>query len=164
MLYLRSLRLSWFLFIVFSLFCSASVISTIISSISLICSASVTLLLFPSSVFFIQLLCYSLLIICSLVTLGPFETLLVSFWSMLPFYFWDLRLSLASLLSILFWEDSLFPLHLFGFVDFYLTPSCISLSSHFNLLCLQSPFCRLQGHSSSYIRCLLSVGGMECLV
>ena len=63
MLYLRSLRLSWFLFIVFSLFCSASVISTILSSSSLICSASVTLLLFPSSVFFTRLLCYSLLII-----------------------------------------------------------------------------------------------------
>ena len=56
MLSQRSLRLSSFLFTLFSLFCSMAVISTILSSRSLICSsASVILLLIPSSVFFISL-------------------------------------------------------------------------------------------------------------
>ena len=131
----RFLRLSSILFSLFSLLCSSAFIYIILSSSSLIYSASVTLLLFPSSVFFIQLLCCSLLIISYLVTLGPFETLLLSFWSMPPFYFWDLRLSLVSLLSILFQEDSLFPLHLFGFVDFYLTPSSTTYFSVF-IFCL----------------------------
>ena len=49
----RSLRLSSILFILFTLFCFLAVISTILSSSSLIrSSASVTLLLIPSSVFF----------------------------------------------------------------------------------------------------------------
>ena len=53
MLSQRSLRLSSFLFILFSLFCYSAVISTILSSSSLIhSSASVILLLIPSSVFF----------------------------------------------------------------------------------------------------------------
>ena len=53
MLSQRSLRLSSFLFILFSLFYSTAVNSTILSSRSLICSyASVILLLIPSSVFF----------------------------------------------------------------------------------------------------------------
>ena len=48
----RSLRLSSVLFILFSLFCSSQVISTILSSNSLICSsASDILLLIPSRVF-----------------------------------------------------------------------------------------------------------------
>ena len=50
----KSLRLSSFLFILFSLFCSTAIISTILPSSSLIhSSASVTLPLIPSSVFFI---------------------------------------------------------------------------------------------------------------
>ena len=52
----RSLRLSSFLFILFSLFFYASVISTILSSISLIrFSASVILLPVPSSIFVIPI-------------------------------------------------------------------------------------------------------------
>ena len=62
MLSQRSLRLSSFLFILFSIFCSVAVISTILSSRSFICSsASVILLLIPSGVLFIS--------VCSLVLL-----------------------------------------------------------------------------------------------
>ena len=57
------LRLSSFLFIVFPIFCSAAVISTILYSRSLIhSSASLILLLIPYSVLFIS--------VCSLVFLG----------------------------------------------------------------------------------------------
>ena len=57
MLSQRSLRLSSFLYIPFSLFCSAAVISTILSSGSLVhSSVSVILLLIPSSVFFISVI------------------------------------------------------------------------------------------------------------
>ena len=53
----RSLRLSSILFILFSLFCSSALISTLLSSSSLICSsASVFLLLIPSSYFFISII------------------------------------------------------------------------------------------------------------
>ena len=56
----------------FSLFCFLTVISTILSSGSLIrSSASIILLLIPSS-FSFQLLCCSSLILCSLVLLGPY--------------------------------------------------------------------------------------------
>ena len=55
MLSQQSLRLYLFLFIMFSLLCSVSVISTLLSSSSLICSsASVFLVLVPSSVFLIS--------------------------------------------------------------------------------------------------------------
>ena len=53
----RSLRLSSVLFILFTLFCSSEVISTILSSNSLIrSSASDTLLLIPSRVFLISVI------------------------------------------------------------------------------------------------------------
>uniref|UniRef100_A0A8C6CBZ5 Uncharacterized protein n=1 Tax=Monodon monoceros TaxID=40151 RepID=A0A8C6CBZ5_MONMO len=59
----RSLRLSSFLFILFSLFCFAAVNSTILSSRSLICSSvSVILLLIPSSVFFILVIVLFILV------------------------------------------------------------------------------------------------------
>ena len=61
MLSQRSLRLSSVLFILFPLFCSLAVISTILSSSSLIhSSASVILLLIPSSIFFISIFGYYL--------------------------------------------------------------------------------------------------------
>ena len=57
MLSQRSLRLSSILFILFSLFCSPAVNSTILSSSSHICfSASVILLLVPSRVFLISVI------------------------------------------------------------------------------------------------------------
>ena len=53
----RSLRLSSVLFVLFTLFCSSEVISTILSSSSLICSsASDILLLIPSRVFLISVI------------------------------------------------------------------------------------------------------------
>ena len=53
----RSLRLPSVLFILFTLFCSSEVISTILSSSSLICSsASNILLLIPSRVFLISVI------------------------------------------------------------------------------------------------------------
>jgi len=53
----RSLRLSWALFILFTLFCSSEVISTILSSSSLIhSSASDILLLIPSRVFLLSVI------------------------------------------------------------------------------------------------------------
>ena len=60
------------LFILFSLFCSVVVISTILSSRSVIrSSASFILLLIPSREFLIYLLCWSSLFVCSLVLLRP---------------------------------------------------------------------------------------------
>ena len=57
----RSLRLSLALFILFTLFCSSEVISTILSSSSLICSfASDILLLIPSRVFLISVVLFCL--------------------------------------------------------------------------------------------------------
>ena len=72
MLSQRSLRLSSILVILFSLCCSAVVISTILSSRSLIrSSASVILLLIPSREFLISFIVLSSLFVCSLVLLGP---------------------------------------------------------------------------------------------
>ena len=58
-----SLRLSSILFILLTLFCSAEVISTILSSSSLICSsASDILVLIPSRVFLISVVCLCMFI------------------------------------------------------------------------------------------------------
>ena len=67
----RSLRLSSVLFILFTLFCSSEVIPTILSSHSLIhSSASDTLLLIPSRVFLISVLCCLSLFVYSFILLG----------------------------------------------------------------------------------------------
>ena len=70
-----------------------------------------------------------------------------------PFYFQDFGSSLLSLLWMLF--QVLFPLHLFSLVGFYhvpLTAVRFSLFSFYLMCCVwDSPFCRLQGHSSSYV-------------
>ena len=66
----RSLRLSSFLFILFTLFCSSEVISTILSSSSLIRSSTLDiLLLIPSKVFLISAIVLSLHVY-SLILLG----------------------------------------------------------------------------------------------
>ena len=113
-------------FILFSLFCSAAVSSTILSSRSLIySSASVILLLIPCREFLISFI-VSFTIVCSLFS---------SSWSLFvfsPFYFQDFRSSLLSLLCILFQVDCLFPLYLFGLVCFYLAPSCAAYFSVFS--------------------------------
>ena len=68
MLSQRSLKLSSFLFILFSIFCSVALISTIPSSRPFICSsASNILLLIPSSVFIIHLCLFVLFLGTSLV-------------------------------------------------------------------------------------------------
>ena len=72
MLSQKSLRLSSILFILFSLFCSLAVISTILSYSSLICSsASVILLLIPSRVFLVSIIVLFITVFCSLVLLDP---------------------------------------------------------------------------------------------
>ena len=74
MLSQRSLRLSSFLFVLFSLFCSMAVNSTILSSRSLIrSSASVILLLIPSSVLF----SFCIVHLCSLILLVVFSLILL---------------------------------------------------------------------------------------
>ena len=65
----RSLRLSSILFILFSLFCSLAIISTVLSSSSLIRSSASVILLFLLVYFSFQLLCCSSLFVCSLLLL-----------------------------------------------------------------------------------------------
>src|SRR5574337_1321273 len=67
----RSLRLSSVLFILFTLFCSSEVISTILSSSSLIhSSASGILLLVPSRVFLTSVIVLFVSVCFSLILLG----------------------------------------------------------------------------------------------
>ena len=83
--------------------------------------------------------------------------------SVAPFYFQDFGSSLLSLLWILF--QVLLPLHLFSLVGFYHVPStaiCFSLFSFYLMCCVWgSPFCRLQGHSSSYPHVYLPWVGLD---
>ena len=79
MLSQRSAKLSLFLFILLSFFCSGTMISTILSSSSVIYpSASVSLLLIPSSVFFISVIVFFILFGCSLYILILCLKLLIS--------------------------------------------------------------------------------------
>ena len=89
MLSQRSLRLSSFLFILFCVFCSSVVISSILSSSSLILLPQLFCYWFLLVYFSFQLLCCSSLFACFLVLLGPCQTFLIFSWSMPPFYFWD---------------------------------------------------------------------------
>ena len=67
----KYLKLSLFLFIFFSVFCSAAVILTILPSSSLICSSpSLILLLIPSNVFFHFSYCIIQLLVCFLCLLA----------------------------------------------------------------------------------------------
>ena len=85
----RSLRLSSFLFILFCVFCSSVVISSILPSSSFILLAQLFCYWFLLVYLSFQLLCCSSLFACSLVLLGPCQTFLIFSWSMPPFYFWD---------------------------------------------------------------------------
>ena len=107
MLYLmlsqRSLRLLSFLFILF--FCSASFISTILSSSSLVCpSASVILLVVPTSVFLISIIvfiadCLFFSSSRSLLNISFIpQSMSTVYLSVPPFYFQDFGSSLLSLL------------------------------------------------------------------
>ena len=147
-----------FILFFFSLFCSASVISTVQSSSSLIHSSSVTALLVPSSIFLISVLhcswltVYSLILLCPFKTFLPFSSSMRSVYlSMPPFCFEGFGSSLLWLFGIIFHADSLFPPHVLGLVGLHLVPSpaaYFSVFILFNLLCLGSPFCRLEGCSS----------------
>ena len=76
------------------------------------------------------------------------------------FYFQGFGSSLLSLFWILFHVDYLSPLHLLGLVRFCLAPSsavCFSVLILLNLLCLGSPFQRLQVSSFRCFSCLSPV-------
>ena len=106
----RSFRLSSFIFIHFSIFCSVAVIFTILSTKSCNCSsASVILLLIAPSVFVIS---FS----CSLV-LGLWYTFLTS-----SLFSQDPGSASLSLFWFIFLEDCLSPLPLVAFPGFYLVP------------------------------------------
>ena len=95
MLSQRSLRLSSILFILFSLFCSAVVISTILSSRSLIrSSAPVILQLIPSREFLISFIVF-FLIVCLYFSSSRSLLNVSCFFSL---YFQDFGSSLLSLL------------------------------------------------------------------
>ena len=237
-----SLRLSSFLFILFSLFFSSTVISTILSSSSFICSsASVSLLLIPSGVFLKNIYLFILalpvlsccmqdlhcsmwdllVVACGFLSCGTWalswgmhagSSSLTRDWTQAPcigsaecypldhqgsppssvflisvivlfiivcLFFCSSR----SLLNVSCIFSILFPI--FGVIFTIITLNSFSgrlpISSLFiwscgflpcslvcnmflcifilsDLLCLRSPFCRLQGHSSSCFWCLPPVG------
>ena len=124
MLSQRSPRLSPFIFICFSIFCSVAVISTILSFRSLIHSSASAILLIPSSVLFLS--------VCTLVLLVSWETFLASSQSFLPFFIQDPGSSSLSLFWILFLEGCLSPLHLLVFLEFYTVHSCETKPSAFS--------------------------------
>ena len=153
----RSLRLSSFLFSPCSLVCSASVTSTIISSSSFIhSSALVTLLLVHSSVFFISVI---VLFIADCLFFNSSRSLLIiSFICSICAYSLFIH---ASILFSRFWIifsiitlnsrpgrlpfSSSFVLS-FGFLPCsFICYMFLWLFIWFNLLCLGSPFCRLEG-------------------
>ena len=120
MLSQRSLRLSSILFILFSLFYCAAVISTILSSTSFIhSSASVILPLIPYREFLISFIV--LFIIAFLFFSSSRSLLNVSCIFSILFLRFCIIFTIITLNS--FSGSLLFPLHLFGLVGFYLVPS-----------------------------------------
>ena len=125
----RSLRLSSILFILFSLFCSVVVISSILSSKSFIhSSASVILLLIHSREFFISFIVL-FIVVCLLFSCSR-SLLNISFiFSILFPTFWII----FTIISLNSFSGRLFPLHYmvcwaFSLLLYLL---CVSLSSHF---------------------------------
>ena len=109
-----SLRLSSFLFTLFSVFCSVAVISIILSSRSVFhYSASVILLWILSGVLFISI-CLFFSSSRSLVNTFCIFSIFA------PFFFQDAGSFSLSLLGILFLEGCLSPLHLIVFLEPYL--------------------------------------------
>ena len=157
MLSQRTLRLSSVIFILFTLFCSSEVISTILSSSSLIhSSASDILLLIPSRVFLISVI---VLFVCSFLNFS--RSLLIDscifsvlFSRVFFFFFFD----------HLYYHHSEFFFRLFSYLLFADLDFCVSclflhlcsiyLPFHyffFNFLCLRSPFPRFQGKLNSLL-------------
>ena len=129
MLSQRFLRPSsfFFFFILFPWCCSAVVISTIRSSRSFTHSASVFLLLMPSSIFFN--FSYGAVHHCLSVLYFFYIPVkhFLHFLSPYPsYYFQDFGSSLLLLLWILFQVGCLFPLHLLGLISFYFTSSSVT--------------------------------------
>ena len=124
----RSLKLSSVLFILFTLFCSSEVISTILSSSSLIgSSASDILLSIISRVFLISVI---VLFVYLCLFFNFSRSLLIDscIFSICFQGFWS---SLLSLFWILFQVVFLFPLHLFGLLCFYFVSSFVHYYSAF---------------------------------
>ena len=143
MLSQRSPRLSSFLFIPFSLFCSATVNSTILSSVSLIySSASGILLLIPSSIFFMSIIVLFIsvfLFFNSSRSLLNISCIFLIFASILFLRSWIL-FTIIILNSFL--EGYLSPLHLVVFWGFilFLHLGHSSLPFHFVYLSLNVVF------------------------
>ena len=164
MLSQRSLRLSLFLFILFSLFCSASVISNIPSSSSLICSyASVILLLVPSSIYFV-----------SVIVWYYWLSILYFFYALVKDFFYLLSLCLhfiylclyfiSNILDNLFQVYCLLLLNLLGLVGFYHVPSSSACFSVFSF-CLIYFVCSLFSNGCKVIvHFICGVGSVPCEV
>ena len=126
----RSLRFSSFILILFSFFLSASFISTILYSTSLILSSAwVILLLVPSRELFISFIVLFIIHWLFFISSRSLLNFSCIFWilspdylSVTPFCFQNFGSFLLLLLWILFQLDSLSPPLLFGLVDFYNVP------------------------------------------
>ena len=159
MLFQRSLRRHSILFILFSLFCSAVFISTLLSSRSLICSSAlVILLLIPSREFLISFIvlfitvCFFFCFSRSLLNVSCiFYILFPRFWitfTIITLNSFSGRLPIS---SSFVWSG--------GFLlCSFICCIFVCLLILFNLLCLGSPFQRLQFRSSHCFWCLTSVG------
>uniref|UniRef100_A0A8C6BAV5 Uncharacterized protein n=1 Tax=Monodon monoceros TaxID=40151 RepID=A0A8C6BAV5_MONMO len=130
MLSQESLRLSSFLFILFSLFCSAAVNSTILSSRSLIhSSASVILLLIPSSVFSFQLLFCSPVCLffnssrCLFFNSSSSLLNISCIFSLFASILFPKSWIIFTTIILIFLDSCLSPLHLVVFRGFYFVPS-----------------------------------------
>ena len=142
----------------FSLFCPVAIISIILSSRSLICSStSVILILIPSRVFLISLLCYSLVCLLfsssrSLLSVSCiFSILSPRFWIMVTIITLNCFSGKLPISSSFVWSGGFLPCS-------FICCVFLCLLILFNLLCLGSPFCRLQVCSSFYFWCLPPVG------
>ena len=166
MLSQRSLRLSSILFLS-SLLCSAVVISTILSSRSLIrSSASVILLLIHSREFLISFIVL-FIIVCLLLSSSRsllnvsciFPILFPRFWIMLTIIILNSFSGRLPISSSFVRSGGFLPCSFICCVFLYFL---ILL----NLLCLESPFRRLQVHSSRCFWCLppvAKVGSVGCV-
>ena len=166
------MRLSSFPFILSSFFHSASFISTILSSCSLILSSvSVTLLLFLSTVFLISVI--ALFITNWLFFISSVS--LANIMCIFSVYVSNLFICIFILLSRFWTIFTIIILNYFpgrlpitsSFVLFGGFLSCsftcwifLSLFILFSFLCLGSPFCRLEGDSSPSLWSLFPVCGV----
>ena len=135
----RSLRLSSFLLLCFN-YLHHFVFSSLIHS-----SASVILLLVPTSVFLISVIVLFIADCLFFISARSLLNIFVSSWSVpqvylsvLPFYFLVFGSSLLLLLLIYFW-GRLFSLHLFGLMSFYhvlLSAGCFSVLSFYLIYCV----------------------------